>query len=280
MSVIDSHVHIYPAFLERERDRIAACEPWFDLLSSSKVQKWGTAEQLVAAMEESGVDSSFVTTFAFRDQGLCREMNDYALEAASRFPGRLMPLAVVNPTRPGAVQEAARAFDAGAVGIGELFPDGQSFDLQDSRPLRELCELCRERGKFMLFHTAEQAGHQYPGKGRYGAREAAEFCRNFPLVRVVFAHFGGGLWAFEAMPEMALFLRNVSYDTAAWPWLYGPRVFAAIVAAGAGDKLLYGSDWPILSFSRYEKLLSESEAPAAAKAALLYKNAEALLSAC
>ena len=259
MKIIDSHVHVYPEFLRKERDRIAAREPWFELLTSSKVQKWGTAEELVAAMDESGIESSLVTTFAFRDQGLCREMNDYVLDAARRFPGRILPLAVVSPARPGALEEAERAFDAGALGLGELFPDGQSFTLSDTLRLRGLCALCEERGKFVMFHTAEQAGHQYAGKGKYGAREAADFCRKFPMTKVIFAHFGGGLWAFEAMPEMRLLLQNARYDTAAWPWLYGPEILDAIFAAGAGGKIFFGSDWPILGLPRYEKLAAQTK---------------------
>lgn len=273
MKIIDAHVHIYPEFLERERERVAAREPWFELLTSSKVQRWGTAEELVEAMDEAGIERSVVTTFAFRDQGLCREMNDYALEAARRFPGRITPLAVVSPTRPGAAREAERAFGLGAAGIGELFPDGQAFDLQDGAALREVCELCRERGKNILFHTAEQAGHQYAGKGRYGAREAAAFCRSFPLVSVTFAHFGGGLWAFEAMPEMRRLLANVSYDTAAWPWLYDARIIDAIFASGAGDKIMFGSDWPILDFKRYEKLVAASALTEPQKESLLSTSA-------
>ena len=161
--------------------------------------------------------------------------------------------------RPGALEEAERAFDAGALGIGELFPDGQSFTLSDTLRLRGLCALCEERGKFVMFHTAEQAGHQYGGKGKYGAREAADFCRKFPMTKVIFAHFGGGLWAFEAMPEMRLLLQNARYDTAAWPWLYGPEILDAIFAAGAGGKIFFGSDWPILGLPRYEKLAAQTK---------------------
>ena len=277
MKIIDSHVHVYPEFLRKERDKIAAREPWFELLTSSKVQKWGTAEELVAAMDEAGIESSLVTTFAFRDQGLCREMNDYVLDAARRYPGRILPLAVVSPARPGALEEAARAFDAGALGLGELFPDGQGFDLASPAPLRDLCTLCEARGKFMLFHTAEQAGHQYAGKGAYGAREAAAFCRNFPMTRVVFAHFGGGLWAFEAMPEMRLLLQNARYDTAAWPWLYGPEILDAISAIGAGDKIFFGSDWPILGFQRYEKLAAQTKLSDAEKEKLFGGNVREFL---
>ena len=128
-----------------------------------------------------------------------------------------------------------------------------------------------------MFHTAEQAGHSYAGKGAYGAREAAAFCRNFPLVRVIFAHFGGGLWAFSAMPEMRLLMRNARFDTAAWPWLYEPRVMDAIFAVGAGDKIFFGSDWPILGFERYAKLIGKTSLAEEEKSALLGGSAEKFL---
>ena len=280
MKIIDSHVHIYPEFLKKERDRIAAREPWFEMLTSSRFHKWGTACELIEAMDASGVERSFATTFAFRDIALCREMNDHLFEAAKNSGGRIVPLAVVPPASRDAVRDAERAFDMGAAGIGELFPDGQGFALDDARTLRALCETCRERGKFIMFHTAEQAGHCYAGKGTSGAREAAAFCRAFPLVRVIFAHFGGGLWAFSAMPEMKLFAANAYFDTAAWPWLYEPRVMDALFAAGTGDKILYGSDWPLLRFERYKEHIERTGLSFAQKAALFAGNAEKLLALC
>ena len=43
MKIIDSHVHVYPEFLQKEFDRLAASEQWVALRASSQVQKWGTA---------------------------------------------------------------------------------------------------------------------------------------------------------------------------------------------------------------------------------------------
>ena len=58
MRIIDSHVHIYPEFLRKEQQKIAEREPWFALLSSSKVQKWGTAEELVAAIVRASANGT------------------------------------------------------------------------------------------------------------------------------------------------------------------------------------------------------------------------------
>jgi len=277
MKIIDGHAHIYPEEFKLERDRIAAREPWFDTLTSSKVNKWGTAEGFVEYLDANGIESGFATSFAFHDQGLCRAANDYVLDAARRYPGRILPLAVVSPSRPGMEEEVVRCFEAGAVGIGELFPDGQNFDIADVSQTWRLAAKCHEHNLFIMFHTAEQAGHQYPGKGLCGAEKAAKFCLNHPEVRVVFAHFGGGLWAFEAMPEMKLALSNAYYDTAAWPWLYGPKIIDAIFAIGAGEKAFFGSDWPILEFPRYHQILSQTSLDINQREALLYKTASSLL---
>ncbi len=276
MKIIDAHVHIYPPEVERDREKIAAREPWFDLLSHSKVQKWGTAEELIDTMDKNSIESAFVTSFAFRDQGLCRMVNDYVLDSAHRYPGRISPLVVVSPSHAGAEEEIARCADAGAIGVGELFPDGQNFDISDIRQTWRLAGTCCEHGLFIMFHSAEQAGHKYPGKGSTGADKAAAFCINHPEVKVIFAHFGGGLWAFEAMPEMKLALSNVYYDTAALPWLYGCEVIDAIFAIGAGHKLLFGSDWPILEFPRYQKLFAKTKLNEEQRTALLYENAKKL----
>lgn len=245
---------------------------------NSKVHKWGTAESLISHMDLYGIKSSLVTGFAFRDQGLCRIMNDYVLDSAKRYRGRIIPLAVVSPCAKGATEEILRCARLGAVGIGELFPDGQEMDISDPGQTWRMVGACMETGMFILFHTAEQIGHQYTGKGHTGAEEASAFCMNHPQIKVVFAHFGGGLWAYESMPEMKLALSNAYYDTAAWPWLYGHKVIEGIFAAGVGSKILFGSDWPILEYGRYERLLSQTSLSQEQREMLLCGNTRDLLS--
>ena len=129
----------------------------------------------------------------------------------------------------------------------------------------------------MLVHTAEPVGHDYAGKGNVGPREAAAFCQNHPETRVVFAHFGGGLWLYEQMPEMRRILANAWYDTAAAPFLYAPGVFDALFASGAGSKILYGSDSPLLALPRYLRLLEGTRLGEEDRARLLGGNAAAFL---
>jgi hypothetical protein len=257
MSVVDAHVHLYPPEIVRDAERIAQREPYFRLLSGGRTHRFGSAEQLVERMEREGIDEAWAFGFAFRDAGLCRLCNDYVGEAARRHPNRIHPLAVVPPLGAEAEAEISRRAGEGFIGVGELFPDGQGFDLDDRRQTRLIAGPVHEAGLFLLIHAADPVGHDYPGRGTAGPVQAAAFCLNHPEVRVVWAHFGGGLWAYETMPEMRLALRNARYDCAAAPFLHEERIFPALEAIAPG-KLLLGTDWPLLGRERYDGLLERS----------------------
>ena len=274
---VDTHVHIYPPELVRDQELISLTEPHFDLLTHNTVHKWGTAEDLIPAMDRTGVEQSWVFGFAFRDPSLCRLCNDYVIDAVRRWPDRLKGFAVVNPARRGFAAEMERCRAAGLTGVGELFPQGQGFALDDARATWRLAAACDDLDMPLCVHTAEPVGHEYAGKGDVGPKEAAAFCVNHPQTTVIFAHFGGGLWLYETMPEMRLYLHNAWYDTAAWPYLYDASVMAAAKAAGVLPKMLYGTDWPILDRTRYEKRLAACGLNEAESAALTGGNAACLL---
>ena len=275
--IVDSHVHIYPPEVVRDQELISRTEPHFDLLTHNSVHKWGTAEELIARMDAEGVDQAWVFGFAFRDPALCALCNDYVIEAVRRWPQRLKGFAVVSPMKRGFVAEMERCRAAGLVGVGELFPQGQCFELDDARQTWRLAAACADLGMALCVHTAEPVGHDYAGKGDVGPQQAAAFCVNHPGTTVIFAHFGGGLWLYETMPEMRLYLQNAWYDTAAWPFLYDASMMGAAAAAGVMDKMLFGTDWPILGSARYEKRLAAPGLSDGEKEALMGGNARRLL---
>ncbi|HAF50825.1 MAG: Putative TIM-barrel fold metal-dependent hydrolase [Synergistales bacterium 54_24] len=274
---VDCHVHVYPPEVIRDWERIAQREPYFKTLASGKIHRWATAEDLLTQMETDGIGESWIFGFAFSDLGLCRLCNDYVIESVRTSSGRLKGLAVVPPLAPGSAREIERCREEGLIGVGELFPLGQGFDIADKRQTWRLAGMCHEMGLFLLVHVAEPVGHDYPGKGNVGPKEAYCFCFNHPEVTTLFAHWGGGLWLYELMPEVKLALSNAYYDTAATPFLYGAKVFDAAMSAGVLDKILYGSDYPILSAERYRRLLEGSSLTEKNKEALLKRNAERLL---
>ena len=275
--MIDFHVHLYPPEIVKDACKIAEREPYFDALINSRVHKWGSLEDLLPRMERDGVERAVVFGFAFRDLALCKLCNDYIIYCVSRCPDKLYGMCVVPPVARGFDEEVLRCADAGLIGVGELFPEGQGIDISDISQTWRLAGVVDEASLCVLWHTAEPVGHEYSGKGTVGPREAAAFCTNHPEVRVIFAHLGGGLWLYELMPEMRLYLSNAMYDLAALPWLYDARVLDAMETTGVTEKFLMGTDFPILDSARYEKMLLASSLQNDSKARIRSGNAAALL---
>jgi predicted TIM-barrel fold metal-dependent hydrolase len=67
-----------------------------------------------------------------------------------------------------------------------------------------------------------------------------------PDLRVVAAHWGGGLPFYELMPEVAAAARNVWYDSAASTYLYDFAVFRHVAALVGPARILWGTDYPLL----------------------------------
>ena len=277
MRTVDFHVHVYPPEIIRDAESISKHEPYFDRLIHNKVHRWGTIDDLLLRMEEEEVERAVIGGFAFKDLELCKLCNDYVLSGIRRHPDRLSGLCLVPPLARGASEEILRCAEAGAVGVGELFPEGQNVDIADQEQTWRLAGVLHEANLCVLWHTAEPVGHEYAGKGNVGPREAAAFCIHHPEVKTIFAHLGGGLWLYELMPEMRLYLSNAWYDLAALPWLYEGTVLKAIQSAGVLDKFLFGTDFPILRSQRYEKSFATSGLTETERERLVRSNALRLL---
>ncbi len=249
--IVDFHTHIFPPDVVARRDQLAARDPWFGQLYGNPRAKMATAEDLLASMARDGVDVSVACAFGWSDQGLAEACNDYLLDAMRGSGGRIVALAGIQPrSGPRALAELERCAQAGTPGIGELMPHGQGYRLSDVALLAPLVEAATALGLFVLTHASEPVGHLYHGKGDVSPAELQDFIRAFPRVRIVAAHWGGGLPFYELMPEVHAAAANVWYDSAASLYLYRPEVFAVAARAAGPEKLLWASDFPLISQGR------------------------------
>lgn len=249
--MIDAHVHLFSPGVIAARVEHLDCDDWFCALYTDPKSRMVPFERVIEEMDATGVDRSVVFGFAYRDQGRCRDTNDYVIEAVRTHPDRFIGLACVSPEVPGAIPELERCFDAGLVGCGELFPDGQRFDLAESRGLDEVAGVLTERGLPLNMHSNEPVGHKYPGKGEATPGPCYDFASRHPDLVTIFAHMGGGLFFYEMMAEPRRVLTNVYYDTSAVPYLYRRDVYSVAATAAGPEKLLFGSDFPLISPRRY-----------------------------
>ena len=271
------HVHLTPPCVSGRCTDISETEAYWKMLAGSPKNSFATADEIVAEMDRCGIDRSVVFGFSFLDPGLCREVNDYTIEAVRRYPHRLLGFMAVSPARAGLEQEMTRCHEAGLTGIGELFPDGQDIDITDFRQTMKLAGLCQERGLPIIVHSNERVGHVYPGKVNTTPLEISRLAENHPGNSFVFAHWGGGLIFYELMKEIRRNNQNVYYDTAASIFLYDAGIFRVAREIGVLDRVLFGSDFPLVSPARYDSYIAESGLTPEEIALVCGKNAASLL---
>jgi hypothetical protein len=277
--IIDFHTHIFPPWLRESREEYVKLDPCFSLLYSDPKAEMATAEELLAAMDEAGVSVSVVLNIGWVSQELCVRTNDYILESISRYPKRLVGFCAVQP-RAGdaAVAELERCAKAGARGIGEMRSDMQDFDLADGATMRPLIDAALKNDLVFLTHSSEPVGHEYSGKGSITPDILYSFITTFPDLKIVCAHWGGGLPFYGLMPEVETALTNVFFDTAATVFLYKPQIFEQASQIMGSDKVLFGTDYPLMHQNRVLAQIQSSRLSEEDRAKILGANAGKLLS--
>ncbi|GAC1447015.1 MAG: amidohydrolase family protein [Ktedonobacterales bacterium] len=276
--IVDFHTHLFPPEIIARRDEYCARDAWFAELYGNPNARMATAEDLLASMDADGVDVSVTFPFGWSDPGLAEECNSYVLQAMGDHPGRLIGLAAIQP-RAGAraIVELERCARAGMPGFGELMPHGQGYRLGDISLLTPLVEAAQALGLFALVHVSEPVGHAYAGKGDVTPADLQAFLVAFPQLRVVAAHWGGGFPFYELMPEVRATATNLWYDSAASAYLYHPTIFAATARIVGPEKILWGSDFPLLGQRRMLDYARAGGLDAMALARALGENAVAFL---
>lgn len=278
MRVIDSHVHLTPTCISDRCQLLAKTEPYWQMLSDSPQNEFSTAEEVIEEMDACGIEKSVVFGFSFRDPALCREVNDYTMESVARYPDRLVGFMSLTPKDHRLEEEIDRCKKGGLRGVGEMFPAGQDWDITQRSQTTQLVGLCTERDLPIMVHTNERVGHPYPGKVSTTPFEASKLADHHPETTFIFAHWGGGLFFYELMKEIRRNNRHVYYDTAASIFLYDARIFRVAKELDILDRVLFASDFPLVSPSRYFDYIASSGLDKADLKKIYYQNACRLLS--
>jgi len=276
--IIDFHTHVFSPQIKKNRSKYIDSDPCFAILYSKKEAKLTTTDELIASMDEYGVDISVILNIGWITHELCVETNDYILESIARYPNRLIGFCSVQPNSyEAAIAEVERCVKGGIRGIGELRPDMQLLDLNDKEMMEPFIEVVRKHRLILLTHASEPVGHEYPGKGSISPDILYPFITSFPDLTIVCAHWGGGLPFYALMPEVKKAMNNVFFDTAASPFLYSPQVYNQVIQLVGGDKILFGSDYPLLAQGQLLKEINSLDLPEETKSLILSGNAQRLL---
>ena len=206
--------------------------------------------------------------------------NAEVLDAAARNPDVLIPFASVDPHKGKlAVREAREWIERGARGF-KFHPNTQAFWPND-RAFYPLYSVIEEAGLIALFHSGTTGiGAGMPGGGgvrlKYSNPMAVDdVAADFPGLNIILAH-PSFPWQDEAL-AIAVHKPNVYIDLSGWSPKYFPEILVRYTNTLLKHKMLFGSDYPLITPDRWLKDFEEAGFKDAVKPLILKENAKRLL---
>lgn len=243
--------------------------------------KHPTIAQMAAYYREKKIAFVVFTVDQERGMGIRRISNEEIAESAAQFPDICIPFASIDPARGKmGVREARRLIkDFGVKGF-KFHPIIQGF-YPDDRDVYPLYEVIAEAGLPALFHSG-QTGIGAGMRGGGGLRlkyanpiHLDDVAADFPDMPIISAH-PGVPWQEEQL-SVALHKPNVFIDLSGWSPKYFEPKMVQYANTLLKDKVLFGSDNPVLLPDRwlaeFDKLAIKPEV----KPLIIKENAARLL---
>jgi len=253
LKIIDVHTHVFPQEIRTRREDYFAKEPAFKKLYQSPKSRLIGAKDMLAAMDENQVEKSVIFGFPWKNGSLFKKHNDYISQMVNRYPDRFIGLGCFDLFCKGAAAETQRCLEQGELsGIGELAFYQSGIDQSALDRLQPVMAICKDLNLPVLIHTNEPVGHTYPGKTPNTLAQIYHLLDTFAQNKIALAHWGGGLFFYSLLKkEVKQRLKHVYFDTAASPYLYDPKVYRLAIELIGVQKILFGSDYPLLPPARY-----------------------------
>jgi uncharacterized protein len=220
------------------------------------------------------VDSEYLT-------GHPRIANEEVADGCAAHPDVLIPFASVDPHRGRAgIREACRLVAEHGVRGFKFHPSLQGF-APDDRLAYPLYEAIEELGVPALFHTGQTGiGAGVPGGGGIRLKYSNpmlvdDVAVDFPDLRIILAH-PSFPWQDEAL-AVATHKEHVYIDLSGWSPRYFPPQLIRYANTLLQDKVLFGSDYPVLSPDRWRADFAALDIKPAVRPKILKDNAARLL---
>jgi predicted TIM-barrel fold metal-dependent hydrolase len=214
--------------------------------------------------------------------GRARISNEEVLAGAEANADVLIPFASIDPHKGKlGVREARRLIaDHPSLRGFKFHPNTQAFWPND-RAFYPLYEVIAAAGKIALFHTGQTGiGAGMPGGGGVHLKYSNPMCvddvaADFPELDIILAH-PSFPWQEEAL-AVATHKPNVYIDLSGWSPKYFPDILIRYTNTLLKNKMLFGSDFPLLTPDRWLSDFEKLEIREEVRPLVLKENAARLL---
>ena len=280
ITAIDVHTHVHASTraASRENKRLAAMGRYF----GTGQPPAGTLPELAAYYRERRMAA---VTFMVDNWGVTgndpEPSNEELLEEAADHADVLIPFASIDPARGAAgVRQAERLITTYGVRGFKFHPTVQAFFPND-RMAYPLYEVLEGHGAIAMVHTG-QTGAGAGARGGDGLRlkysnpmTLDDVAADFPDLKIILAH-PSFPWQEEAL-SVATHKPLVHIDLSGWSPKYFPPILVQYANTLLKHKVLFGSDFPLLTPERWMADLEKTGIRDEVKPGIFKNNAARLL---
>jgi predicted TIM-barrel fold metal-dependent hydrolase len=280
ITALDIHVHVEAddhGHLSLDPELMAASAAYF----KGSASRTPTVADLGARYRTAGMAAVIFTVDATTATGHPALSSEEIAEQAAEFADVLIPFGSVDPHQgPGAVRRARRLVEQYGVRGFKFHPSLQAFSPDDPQ-FTPLWGALEELGVPALFHTGQNGiGAGLPGgrgiKLRYSNPLLLDdVAADFPHLTIILAH-PSVPWQAEAI-SMATHKANVFIDLSGWRPKYFPPELVRAAAGLLRHKVMFGSDFPLITPERWLADFRELDVPATHHRAILVETAAGIL---
>lgn len=214
-----------------------------------------TMQETAAHYREQNIAAVIFPVDAERETGYRRYRNEEVAEICAQNSDVLIPFASIDPAKGKlGAREARRLVAEHGVRGFKFHPTLQGFYPND-RMAYPLYEAIQEMGAIALFHT----GQTGVGAGMRGGNSMRlkfsnpmyvdDVAVDFPDMKIILAH-PSFPWQEEAL-SVATHKPNVYIDLSGWSPRYFPKILVQYANTILRKKMLFGSDWPMITPERW-----------------------------
>ena len=280
LTAIDMHVHVESdghGGLSLDDELLAASAAYF----KSTDDRTPTVERIADYYRQRQMAAVVFTVDATTRTGHPALSSEEIADRAAAHPDVLIPFGSVDPLAGDEAVRRARRLIAGHGVRGFKFhPSFQGFSPDDQR-YYPLYEVIAEAGLPAVFHTGQTGiGAGLPGGRGIKLRLSDpmlldDVAADFPGLTVILAH-PSVPWQDEAI-SIATHKANVYIDLSGWSPRYFPPQLVRAANSFLADKVLFGTDYPLLTPERWLRDFAQLEIKPEVRPKILKDNAARLL---
>lgn len=245
--VVDAHTHPFPpGFLRALRD-------WFDV-HAWRIQFRGGTEEALDVLARAGIRKMLGLVYAHKP-GVAEVLNAFLAEVVRAHP-EVVPIGTVLPGEPNARDIVKSAINRHGIRGIKLHCHVQAMAIDDPRTVDVLAQ-CAESKIPAIVHSGREPrapGYAVDSYAICNVERTEKVLRQLPDLRLVVPHLG-----IDEIPQHLGLLdkfENLYLDTTMVCAEYFDTGFDASILERYADRIMYGSDFPIVPYDADRELTS------------------------